>query len=560
MAKRLQVQGPNVRGQQINANVPIVDTYYRPQEGENKYAELSKFLSEVVPEANKLMVQKDNERIEREVEMLGEIAISNLDGKTYQAVVEEMGLRDSQASYVQFNQRIGTQEGKDAARKAQAWWGENQQRFYESMDRTTFENEREALQLELFPANGKGLGYASSYNQALQGVMATIDQNFYASFSAKNKEFKMQGAMDALSGHINSSDADAFNAHKNSLVDMKIWTGTEITEITNKSFIQSFAMAETVQQVDEQFEMYTKLESGSGKMFAIPSNALLAITERDRAYARLASKERTDRSLTNAREDDAKKAIRNASADLHANGSEVTEEALIEIVGQDVFDSLETYDQNIAMSQGRNSSDTLLVASETSNKQYNKLKAKFDALPTSLDKEDLARTLQSNGSITTNQGIAFVDKVLAISKSPANDVLLTKIKDRINSMYVYSDVTTPTSNEQAVAKARANSLYREMQDYYLTELVNKDVKLDEYEPMMDAKIDELLEQPYYNPVAKADDYWYPNGNRKLPTGVGVVSGTPTPTPPANSVTSATGKIINYNVTGGPSNTPPDDDD
>ena len=557
MAKRLQVQGPNVRGQQINANVPIVDTYYRSQEGENKYAELSKFLSEVVPEANKLMVQKDNERIEREVEMLGEIAISNLDGKTYQAVVEEMGLRDSQASYVQFNQRIGTQEGKDAARKAQAWWGENQQRFYESMDRTTFENEREALQLELFPANGKGLGYASSYNQALQGVMATIDQNFYASFSAKNKEFKMQGAMDALSGHINSSDADAFNAHKDSLVDMKIWTGTEITEITNKSFTQSFAMAETVQQVDEQFEMYTKLKSGSGKMFDIPSNALLAITERDRAYARLASKERTDRSLTNAREDDAKKAIRNASADLHANGSEVTEEALIEIVGQDVFDSLETYDQNIAMSQGRNSSDTLLVASETSNKQYNKLKARFDALPTSADKEDLARTLQSNGSITTNQGIAFVDKVLAISKSPANDVLLTKIKDRINSMYIHSDVTTPTSNEQAVAKARANSLYREMQDYYVAELVNKDVELDQYEPMMDAKIDELLEQPYYNPVAKADDYWYPNGNRKLPTGVGVVNGTSTPT---NSVTSQNGNLINYNVTGGPSNTPPDDDD
>ena len=557
MAKRLQVQGPNVRGQQINANVPIVDTYYRSQEGENKYAELSKFLSEVVPEANKLMVQKDNERIEREVEMLGEIAISNLDGKTYQAVVEEMGLRDSQASYVQFNQRIGTQEGKDAARKAQAWWGENQQRFYESMDRTTFENEREALQLELFPANGKGLGYASSYNQALQGVMATIDQNFYASFSAKNKEFKMQGAMDALSGHINSSDADAFNAHKDSLVDMKIWTGTEITEITNKSFTQSFAMAETVQQVDEQFEMYTKLKSGSGKMFDIPSNALLAITERDRAYARLASKERTDRSLTNAREDDAKKAIRNASADLHANGSEVTEEALIEIVGQDVFDSLETYDQNIAMSQGRNSSDTLLVASETSNKQYNKLKAQLDALPTSFDKEDLARTLQSNGSITTNQGIAFVDKVLAISKSPANDVLLTKIKDRINSMYIHSDVTTPTSNEQAVAKARANSLYREMQDYYVAELVNKDVELDQYEPMMDAKIDELLEQPYYNPVAKADDYWYPNGNRKLPTGVGVVNGTSTPT---NSVTSQNGNLINYNVTGGPSNTPPDDDD
>jgi polyhydroxyalkanoate synthesis regulator phasin len=503
------------------------------------------------------MVQKDNDRIEREVEMLGEIAISNLDGKTYQAVVEEMGLRDSQASYVQFNQRIGTQEGKDAAREAQAWWGANQQRFYESMDRTTFENEREALQLELFPANGKGLGYASSYNQALQGVMATIDQNFYASFSAKNKEFKMQGAMDALSGHINSSDADAFNAHKNSLVDMKIWTGTEITEITNKSFTQSFAMAETVQQVDEQFEMYTKLKSGSGKMFDIPSNALLAITERDRAYARLASKERTDRSLTNAREDDAKKAIRNASADLHANGSEVTEEALIEIVGQDVFDSLETYDQNIAMSQGRNSSDTLLVASETSNKQYNKLKAQFDALPTSLDKEDLARTLQSNGSITTNQGIAFVDKVLAISKSPANDVLLTKIKNRINSMYVYSDTTMPTTNEEAVAKARANSLYREMEDYYLAELINKDVELDQYEPLMNDKIDELIGQDYYEPTNDANDYWYPNGNRKPPTGVGVVSGTSTPT---NSVTSANGNLINYNTTGGPSSTPPDDDD
>lgn len=556
MAKRLQVQGPNVRGQQINADVPIVDTYYRSQKGENEYAELSDFLNKVVPEVNALMVKKDNERIEREVEMLGEIAISNLDGKTYQAVVEEMGLRDSQASYVQFNQRMGTHEGKEAARKAQAWWGKNQQRFYESMDKTTFENEREALQLELFPATGKGLGYASAYNQALQGIMATIDQNFYASFSAKNKEFKMQGAMDALSGHINSSDADSFNAHKNSLVDMKIWTGTEITEITNKSFIQSFAMAETVQQVDEQFEMYTKLESGSGKMFDIPSNALLAITERDRAYARLASNERTERSITNAREDEAKAAIRNASADLHANGSEVTEEAIIEIVGQDVFGSLGTYDANIAMSQGQNSSDTLLVASETSNKQYNKLKAQFDALPTSLDKEDLARTLQSNGSITTNQGIAFVDKVLAISKRPANDVLLTKIKDRINSMYIHSDVTTPTSNEQAVAKARANSLYREMEDYYLTELVNKDVKLDEYEPMMDVKIDELLEQPYYNPVAKADDYWYPNGNRKPPTGVGVVSGTPQ----TSSFQSATGSTVNYNTTGGPSNTPPDDDD
>ena len=557
MAKRTQVQGPNVRSQQLNVNAPIVDTYYRTEVAENKYAELSNFLSKVVPQANELLLKKDNERIKREVEMLGEIAITNLDGKTYKEVVKELGLRDNQASFVQFNQRIGQEEGTEAARQAQAWWGENQQRFYESADRTAFESEREALQQELFPSADRGLGYASSYNTKLQGVMSTIDQNFYASFSAKNKEFKMDGAIDAQSSLINSGDVVQLNANKNALVEMGIWTGTEITEITNKSFTQSFALAETIEEVDNRFAMYQNLESGSGKMYDIPSNKLLAITERDRAYARLASKERTDRSLTNAREDDAKKAIRNASADLHANGSEVTEEALIEIVGQDVFDSLETYDQNIAMSQGRNSSDTLLVASETSNKQYNKLKAQFDALPTSADKEDLARTLQSNGSITTNQGIAFVDKVLAVSKSPANDVLLTKIKNRINSMYVYSDTTMPTTNEQAVAKARANSLYREMEDYYLAELISKDVELDQYEPMMDAKIDELIVQDYYEPTNDANDYWYPNGKRKPPTGVGVVSGTSTTT---NSVTSQKGSRINYNTTGGPSNTPPDDDD
>ena len=174
MAKRTQVQGPNVRSQQLNVNAPIVDTYYRTEVAENKYAELSNFLSKVVPQANELLLKKDNERIKREVEMLGEIAITNLDGKTYKEVVKELGLRDNQASFVQFNQRIGQEEGTEAARQAQAWWGENQQRFYESADRTAFESEREALQQELFPSADRGLGYASSYNTKLQGVMSTL--------------------------------------------------------------------------------------------------------------------------------------------------------------------------------------------------------------------------------------------------------------------------------------------------------------------------------------------------------------------------------------------------
>ena len=58
MAKRIQVQGPNVRSQQIQVNAPIVDTYFKPEQEANKYAELSNFLNKVVPEVTRLSVDK----------------------------------------------------------------------------------------------------------------------------------------------------------------------------------------------------------------------------------------------------------------------------------------------------------------------------------------------------------------------------------------------------------------------------------------------------------------------------------------------------------------------
>tara|TARA_R100000951_G_scaffold66521_1_gene56250 strand:- start:179 stop:1870 length:1692 start_codon:yes stop_codon:yes gene_type:complete len=559
MAKRIQVQGPNVRGQQIRVNAPIVDTYFKPEQETNKYAELSKFLNEVVPEVNELMLKKDNERIEREVEMLGEIAISNLDNKTYKEVVKELGLRDSQASFVQFNQRIGQEEGKEAARQAQAWWGENQQRFYESQDKTTFESEREALQQKLFPAGDRGLGYASSYNTKLQGVMSTIDQNFYASFSAKNKEFKMDGAVDAQSSLINSGDVVQLNANKNALVEMGIWTGTEITEITNKSFTQSFALAETIAEVDNRFAMYQNLESGSGKMYDIPSNKLLAITERDRAYARLASNERTARSLQNAAEDSAVEAIQNAAAELTSNGEDATPEAIEAIVGNELFDTLGEYRSNVAINQGRNSSDSMLVSKETSISAYDSLLEKFNNEPTRDDKEELLRSLSPK--FKTTQGKAFATKVMQDSLKGEDDQLMKKTKSRIQSMYGFDKSAAPNTVTDTLLGARAAQLFARMKAYYVTDLINNDeIEMKVYEDMINVEIDRLMKTPEFSQSGTRDDFLYPNGKPAVVPVAGAPAVVPAVVPaaapaqvlgngnPNGNIVSSNGTPVQINVT------------
>lgn len=510
MANRLQTQGPNVRDTKVQVVAPIVDTYFKPDQKGNEYTQLSNFLNEVVPEITKLAVDKDNERIEREVEMLGEIAISNLDGKTYQEVVKELGLRDSHASHVAFNSRLGTEAGKNAAQIVQSWWAENQRRFYEAEDKTLFETEREALQQELFPKGQNGLGYASAYNKTVQGTFATVDQNFYASFTKENQEHQAKGLTDTFSIYIDHFDDEGMNKHKEFVVQEKMWTGEQVRDITNGSFAQNFALVETVEGADKILDTYKKMKSGSGMMFDVFANKVFILDEYNKALTRLAQEESRDRTMQNMMESEVGDQIADFANKLIMEGKDVTEEAIIAEIGEENFNALGEDVRTRAMLQGINSGNSFLVSQETSLNKYESIKEQFDELPTKEDRDALLGTLLLDQN--TSQGRTLVKQIYAQSNLMESNQIMVKTKLRIDAKYGVSDNTTPTATDQLIAKARAAQLLQRIKDYYVADLItDSEIPVAEHEALINEKIEELLKLREFAPIGTAEQFFNPDG-------------------------------------------------
>ena len=512
MAKRLQTQGPNVRDTKVQVVAPIVDTYYKPDQKGNEYTQLSNFLNEVVPEINRLSVDKDNERIEREVEMLGEIAISNLDGKTYQEVVNELGLRDSHASHVAFNSRLGTEAGKNAAQQVQSWWAENQRRFYEAEDKTLFETEREALQQELFPKGQNGLGYASAYNKTVQGTFATVDQNFYASFTKENQEHKAKGLTDTFSIYIDHFDDEGMNKHKEFVVQEKMWTGEQVKDITNGSFSQNFALVETVEGADKILDTYKKMKSGSGMMFDVFANKVFILDEYNKALTRLAQEESRNNAMQNMMETEVGDEIADFANKLIMEGKEVTEEAIIAEIGEENFNALGEDVRTRAMLQGINSGNSFLVSQETNRNKYESIKEQFDELSTKEDRDALLGTLLLDQN--TSQGRTLVKQIYTQANLPESNQIMVKSKLRINAKYGVSENVNPTTTDQLIAKARAAELLQRVKDYYVADLItNPEIPVAEHEALINKKIEELLLLTEFNPTSSEKQFFDPDGTQ-----------------------------------------------
>lgn len=178
MAKRIQVQGPNVRSQQIQVNAPIVDTYFKPEQEANKYAELSNFLNKVVPEVTRLAVDKQTKQIKKDIDLIGEMSYSQKDWGVFEEFIKEKGITNTHATYTAYNARRGMEDGKLAKAGLDKYYQENSARWLSQPDSTLMKTEVNNWLQANFPQGKEAeTGYLTEYTKVLQNHNNHLDQN-----------------------------------------------------------------------------------------------------------------------------------------------------------------------------------------------------------------------------------------------------------------------------------------------------------------------------------------------------------------------------------------------
>ena len=364
MAKRLQVQGPNVRGQQINADVPIVDTYYRPQKGENKYAELSNFLSKVVPEVTSLMVKKDEERIKKDIDLIGEMAYSQKDFDVYEEFIKEKGIRDSHATYTAFNARRGHEFGKQAKIALDQLYTDNWARWSSQPDTSVMLSEVEKHLQDNFPQGMEDqTGFLSSYTKVVHNHNNHLSQNFTAQHQTKLRKDNENGLIEQMA-EIISFDGNPDEATKLS----NFWINTGIVEggaygaeIVRKGVI--LAIENDVANGGNGAEaIITKWKSLKTSQGAFLHKTKDADNQVMKAYTdALASKEREE-SRQRTEENRLEQEQKDIVANLVYEGQEVNPED---------YPNLDAMTFAQAVNLGKNTQNQELVIRETSPDAYN---------------------------------------------------------------------------------------------------------------------------------------------------------------------------------------------
>ena len=427
MAKRIQVQGPNVRTLQTKVNAPIVDTYFRPEQEANKYAELSTFLNKVVPQATQLALDVRTKKIKKDVDLLGEISYSQKDWGVFEEFIKEKGITNSHATYTAFNARKGMEDGKSAKESLNKFYLDNSAEWMSQPDSTMQKEAVNNWLQENFPQGKEAeTGYLSEYTKVLQNHNNHLDQNFTQAHTTLIKKDTENGLVENISGMFaNNEDGQTITDTTQFFADTGIIPDSAYGRLLIQQgvirAIQEDSAANGGMNIKAMTAKWANLTTSTGaKLSAVKGSNELVQAAINTALARVDQEEnRKERG-----EDRIKREQGAEITNLVFEGREVD---------PDDYD-LTAFEFNAAVTKGENSKDSRKVSNETTPEVYQSYEIMFADVTGGMGGMEALRDrlLEENGTLAGDNLVkaAFLNATLS-----TKDQVLTDIKDGITAKY-----------------------------------------------------------------------------------------------------------------------------
>lgn len=428
MAKRIQVQGPNVRSQQIQVNAPIVDTYFKPEQEANKYAELSNFLNKVVPEVTRLAVDKQNKQVKKDIDLIGEMSYSQKDWGVFEEFIKEKGITNTHATYTAYNARKGMEDGKLAKAGLDKYYQENSARWMSQPDSTLMKTEVNNWLQENFPQGKEAeTGYLTEYTKVLQNHNNHLDQNHTQAHRTLIQKDEENGLVENIANLFTEGvDGQEITDTTKFFLDTGVISdGAYGRKLLEKGVILSIEediAANGGMNIEKMAEKWANLTTPTGaKLSAVKGSNEIVQARINTALAQ--------RDQDEARAELAENRIK------RKQGEEITAlifEGEVEVDFDDY--NLTAFEFNAAVTKGENSRNSRIVANETTPEVYKSMEIMFAEATGGMGGMEALRDrlLEEN---ETTAGDNLVKAAFLNASLSTKDQVLTDIQDNITAKY-----------------------------------------------------------------------------------------------------------------------------
>jgi len=428
MAKRIQVQGPNVRSQQLNVNAPIVDTYYRTEAAENKYAELSNFLSKVVPQVTKLAVDKQTKQIKQDIDLIGEMSYSQKDWGVFEEFIKEKGITNTHATYTAYNARKGMEDGKLAKIGLDKYYQENSARWMSQPDSTLMKTDVNNWLQENFPQGREAeTGYLTEYTKIVQNHNNHLDQNHTQAHRTLIQKDEENGLVENIANLFTEGvDGQDITDTTKFFVDTGVISdgayGRKLIEKAVIRAIQEDSAANGGMNIEKIADKWSNLTTATGaKLSAVKGSNEIVQSAINTALAKI--------------DQDANREERADDRLKREQGEEITNLIFEGLeVDSDKYPNLTAFEFNTFVTKGETSRNSRRVANETTPEVYQSYETMFADVQGGMGGMEALRDqlLDENQTVAGDNLVkaAFLNATLS-----TKDQVLTDIKDNITAKY-----------------------------------------------------------------------------------------------------------------------------
>ena len=425
---RIQVQGPNVRGQQIRVNAPIVDTYFKPEQKPNKYAELSAFLNKVVPEVTRLAVDKQTKQIKKDIDLIGEMSYSQKDWGVFEEFIKEKGITNTHATYTAYNARKGMEDGKLAKVGLDKYYQENSARWMSQPDSTLMKTEVNNWLQENFPQGREAeTGYLTEYTKVLQNHNNHLDQNHTQAHRTLIQKDEENGLIENIANLFTEGvDGQEITDTTKFFLDTGVISdGAYGRKLIEKGVILSIEediAANGGMNIEKIAEKWTNLTTPTGAKLSDVKGSNETVQA---AINTAMAKRDQDENRAELTEDRIKRKQGEEITNLVFEGTEVD---------PDKYPDLTAFEFNTFVTKGENSRNSRIVANETTPEVYQSYEFMFADVTGGMGGMEALRDrlLEENETVAGDNLVkaAFLNATLS-----TKDQVLTDIKDGITAKY-----------------------------------------------------------------------------------------------------------------------------
>ena len=425
---RIQVQGPNVRGQQIRVNAPIVDTYFKPEQKPNKYAELSAFLNKVVPEVTRLAVDKQTKQIKKDIDLIGEMSYSQKDWGVFEEFIKEKGITNTHATYTAYNARKGMEDGKLAKVGLDKYYQENSARWMSQPDSTLMKTEVNNWLQENFPQGREAeTGYLTEYTKVLQNHNNHLDQNHTQAHRTLIQKDEENGLIENIANLFTEGvDGQEITDTTKFFLDTGVISdGAYGRKLIEKGVILSIEediAANGGMNIEKIAEKWTNLTTPTGAKLSDVKGSNETVQA---AINTAMAKRDQDENRAELTEDRIKRKQGEEITNLVFEGTEVD---------PDKYPDLTAFEFNTFVTKGENSRNSRIVANETTPEVYQSYEFMFADVTGGMGGMEALRDqlLEENETVAGDNLVkaAFQNATLS-----TKDQVLTDIKDGITAKY-----------------------------------------------------------------------------------------------------------------------------